>query len=80
MSIRGHTGTGSVGLEAISRGAGEATFIEMDPWVVSNVLQRNIVACGVAGEAAVHTTRAEDFLKRAAVTPRMAGGAFDYIR
>ena len=30
-------GTGSVGLEALSRGAGHCRFIELDHWVVSNV-------------------------------------------
>ena len=30
-------GTGSVGLEALSRGAAHCRFIELDHWVVSNV-------------------------------------------
>ncbi|KAJ6301978.1 hypothetical protein OIU77_016147 [Salix suchowensis] len=31
-----YSGTGSVGIEAISRGCSEVHFVEMDPWVVSN--------------------------------------------
>ncbi|GBF95605.1 hypothetical protein Rsub_08587 [Raphidocelis subcapitata] len=72
-------GTGSVGLEALSRGAGEAHFVELDPWVHRRVLAVNIDACGFAKAATRHTARAEDFLRRAAVAPRFAGGAFDFV-
>lgn len=44
-------GTGSVGLEALSRGAAEAHFVEMEPWVVSNVLKPNIASVIKAAEA-----------------------------
>jgi 16S rRNA (guanine(966)-N(2))-methyltransferase RsmD len=72
-------GTGSVGLEALSRGAGEAHFVELDPWVHRRVLAVNIEACGFAHAATRHTARAEDFLRRAAAAPRVAGGAFDFV-
>jgi 16S rRNA (guanine(966)-N(2))-methyltransferase RsmD len=72
-------GTGAVGIEALSRGCSEAHFVELSPWVASNCLQPNIEKCGVEGESIVHTTRAEDFLKRAATMPRFGGGAFDFI-
>lgn len=72
-------GTGSIGIEALSRGAREAHFIEMDPWVAKRVLTRNIAACGFERRAVTHTTRAEDFLRRALGSPRFAGGAFDYV-
>jgi 16S rRNA (guanine(966)-N(2))-methyltransferase RsmD len=72
-------GTGSVGLEALSRGVREAHFVEMDPVVVSKVLAHNIRACGFKGRAWTHTTKAEDFLRRAAELPRFAGGPFDFI-
>jgi hypothetical protein len=45
----------------------------------TQVLGRNIRACGFKGRAWTHTTKAEDFLRRAADLPRFAGGAFDYI-
>jgi 16S rRNA (guanine(966)-N(2))-methyltransferase RsmD len=72
-------GTGSIGIEALSRGAREAHFIEMDPWVAKRVLQRNIASCGFERRSVVHTTKAEDFLRRALGNPRFAGGSFDYV-
>lgn len=48
-------GTGSVGLEALSRGASHCQFIELDSWVVQKVLGPNIEACGGEGAAVVHT-------------------------
>jgi 16S rRNA (guanine(966)-N(2))-methyltransferase RsmD len=72
-------GTGSIGIEALSRGAREAHFIEMDPWVARRVLSRNIASCGFDRRAVTHTTRAEDFLRRALGNPRFAGGAFDFV-
>jgi 16S rRNA (guanine(966)-N(2))-methyltransferase RsmD len=38
-------GTGAVGLEALSRGAAAATFVEMDPWVSAAVLRPNLESC-----------------------------------
>lgn len=72
-------GTGSVGLEALSRGVREAHFVEMDPVVVQKILGRNIASCGFKGRATCHTSKAEDFLRRANQLPRFAGGAFDFI-
>lgn len=72
-------GTGSVGLEALSRGVREAHFVEMDQVVVSKILERNIKSCGFKGKAWTHTSKAEDFLRRSAAVPRFAGGAFDFI-
>lgn len=72
-------GTGAVGVEALSRGCGEAHFVEMSPWVVGNCLLPNLETAEVDSAAVVHTSKAEDFLKRAAGQPRFAGGAFDFI-
>jgi 16S rRNA (guanine(966)-N(2))-methyltransferase RsmD len=72
-------GTGSVGLEALSRGAAETHFVEMDPWVVKKVLGKNIDACGFRSRSLTHTSKAEEFLRRARELPRFAGGAFDFI-
>ncbi|GMP46783.1 hypothetical protein CsSME_00014818 [Camellia sinensis var. sinensis] len=33
-----YSGTGSVGIKALSRGCSEVHFVEMDPWVVSDGL------------------------------------------
>jgi 16S rRNA (guanine966-N2)-methyltransferase len=45
-------GTGAIGLEALSRGAIHATFVESDARVV-RVLSNNIRACGVADACAI---------------------------
>jgi 16S rRNA (guanine966-N2)-methyltransferase len=50
-------GVGSLGLEALSRGAGFVTFIETDPKVIA-VLKKNIEKAGYAGESKVIRTDA----------------------
>ena len=45
-------GTGALGFEALSRGAGHATFIERDR-VAQKVLQQNIQTLGVEGQAKI---------------------------
>lgn len=45
-------GTGAMGLEALSRGAARAVFVERDPSVVA-VIDRNIAALGLGPETAV---------------------------
>ena len=42
-------GTGAMGLEALSRGAAHATFIERDPAALA-VLRRNVAACGAEAD------------------------------
>lgn len=72
-------GTGSVGLEALSRGAESSHFVEMDPWVVRNVLGKNILSCDFRTASTCHTAKVEDFLRRAGASPSFAGGPFDFI-
>jgi 16S rRNA (guanine966-N2)-methyltransferase len=43
-----YAGSGALGLEALSRGAGHATFVESERAALS-VLERNIAAVGLAG-------------------------------
>ncbi len=45
-------GTGSVGLEALSRGCAEAHFIELDPWVCKKVREAGVGGC--CGKLAWH--------------------------
>ncbi|GAA0146679.1 RNA methyltransferase [Lithospermum erythrorhizon] len=73
-----YSGTGSVGIEAISRGCSEVHFVEMDPWVVSDVLRPNLEWTGFLDVSSIHTVRVESFLEHA---ENFAGknGAFDYI-
>ncbi|KAJ0452448.1 putative 16S rRNA (guanine(966)-N(2))-methyltransferase [Helianthus annuus] len=68
-----YSGTGSVGIEAISRGCSEAHFVEMDPWVVSDVLRPNLEWTGFLDNSVIHTVRVETFLERT------KGDPFDYI-
>jgi len=45
-------GTGSVGIEAISRGAHHATFIENMP-IAIKAIEKNLSICGFAGDASI---------------------------
>lgn len=73
-----YSGTGSVGIEAISRGCSEAHFVEMDPWVVSEVLRPNLEWTGFLDNSFIHTVRVENFLERAVVSSAK-DGPFDYV-
>jgi 16S rRNA (guanine966-N2)-methyltransferase len=53
-------GTGAVGLEALSRGASAATFVESDR-SACEILRRNIAAVGIEG-AELHRAQAASFL------------------
>ncbi len=56
-------GTGAFGLEALSRGARRATFVERDRRV-ADVLRRNIEALGLAAQTEVHVADLEPALGR----------------
>jgi 16S rRNA (guanine966-N2)-methyltransferase len=59
-------GTGAVGIEALSRGAASATFVESNPEALS-CIQENLVHCHLKGE--VRKQDAFDFLKKAPPAP-----------
>lgn len=40
-------------------------FVEMDPWVVSDVLRLNLECTGFLDVSVIHTVRVENFLERA---------------
>ena len=40
-------------------------FVEMDPWVVSNVLQPNLEWTGFLDVSVIHPVRVENFLEQA---------------
>ncbi|XP_048494230.1 uncharacterized protein LOC104887434 isoform X2 [Beta vulgaris subsp. vulgaris] len=73
-----YSGTASVGIEALSRGCSEVHFVEMDPWVVSNVLQPNLQWTGFLDVSVIHTVTVEKFLERAQQFVG-SGTTFDYI-
>ena len=56
-------GTGSLGIEALSRGAARSGFVEADRRQVA-VIRANLQAAGFADRADVHAARAEDALDR----------------
>ena len=56
-------GTGSLGIEALSRGAAHAGFVEADRRQIA-VIKANLQAAGFAERADVHMARAEDALGR----------------
>jgi 16S rRNA (guanine(966)-N(2))-methyltransferase RsmD len=57
-------GTGAIGIEALSRGAARVDFVESDR-VMTDLLEKNIAACGFQSRAEVHRTDAFKFLKKA---------------
>jgi 16S rRNA (guanine966-N2)-methyltransferase len=50
--LDGFAGTGAVGLEALSRGASHATFVERDRRAIA-VLRQNIAACRATSESRI---------------------------
>ncbi|CAI5472885.1 unnamed protein product [Closterium sp. Yama58-4] len=75
-----YSGTGSVGLEAMSRGCTQAHFVEMDPWVVSSVLSPNIEACSASSHTTIHPLKVESFLQQAEERgAEWVGGPFSFI-
>jgi 16S rRNA (guanine966-N2)-methyltransferase len=59
-------GSGALGIEALSRGAGSAAFVDRDPRAVA-AIRRNLTALGLEG-AAVHRRDALAFLHEASET------------
>src|SRR5881275_1933328 len=68
--LDGYAGTGAIGIEAISRGAAEVTFVEKDPRAVK-LIEANLAALGATG-AIIRAGFAD------AVT-RLGGQVFDLI-
>ena len=58
-------GSGALGIEALSRGAASATFVERDPAAL-RAIRTNLAACGLAAGAEVVRDDAVRFLGRAA--------------
>jgi 16S rRNA (guanine966-N2)-methyltransferase len=61
-------GTGALGIEALSRGAASATFVERDPSVL-RLLRDNLAAAGVDDRAVVIGGEAAAFVRRLQTTP-----------
>jgi len=67
-----YAGTGAVGIEALSRGAGHVTFVENDRRA-ADLIEQNLVRCGVTDRYAIIRV---EFARAAR---RLAGAAFDVI-
>jgi len=65
-----YAGSGALGLEALSRGAASATFVELNPPSL-RALRTNIATLGVADRATVHRGDALRYVEG------LAAGAFD---
>jgi 16S rRNA (guanine966-N2)-methyltransferase len=65
-------GSGALGLEALSRGAASATFVELNPPSL-RALHENITALGVESDVTVHRGDAMRFAER------LPEGAFDLV-
>ena len=65
-------GSGALGLEALSRGAASATFVELNPPSL-DALRQNIAALGVSDAVTIHRGDALRFVER------LAGGEFDLV-
>ena len=71
--LDGFSGSGAMGLEALSRGAAHATFVESDRRA-AEVIRRNIAACGFGDRSTVVTQPLERYLASAS-----AGRRFDLV-
>jgi 16S rRNA (guanine(966)-N(2))-methyltransferase RsmD len=71
-----YAGTGAVGIEALSRGAEFADFVEVNP-VSVRTIQGNLDKLGLADRGRVHRRKAEDVI----ANPSVLGhdGAYDLI-
>ena len=54
-------GTGSVGIEALSRGAAHATFVERDK-IAAKILANNVISLGLQNEAEIIPTSINNWL------------------
>ena len=60
-------GTGALGIEALSRGAASATFVDRDPAAVATI-RANLIATGLSGRATVTHRDVQRFLEETQAT------------
>jgi 16S rRNA (guanine966-N2)-methyltransferase len=58
-----YAGSGAIGIEALSRGAARASFVETSPASL-RLLRANLERTGLSGSAEVYSCSAETFLRR----------------
>ncbi len=74
--LDGYAGTGAVGIEAISRGAAEVTFVESDPRAVA-LIAENLARCGLKNGYAIIRGTVAQTLNRLVAAPAFV--PFDII-
>ena len=70
--LDGFSGTGAVGIEALSRGAASVTFVDSDARAI-RLIRDNLGRCGIKDRYAIIRARLAD------AAPRLSPGAFDII-
>jgi 16S rRNA (guanine966-N2)-methyltransferase len=70
--LDGYAGTGAVGIEALSRGAGHVTFVELDPRA-AKLIAHNLQRCAVTERYAIIRARFAD------AATRLPAGTFDLV-
>jgi 16S rRNA (guanine966-N2)-methyltransferase len=70
--LDGFAGTGAVGIEALSRGAAQVTFVESDPRAV-RLIERNLERCALEDRYAIIRVRFADAARRS------SPGSFDLV-
>lgn len=70
--LDGYAGTGAVGIEALSRGAGHVTFVESDPRAL-RLIERNLDRCAVTDRYAIIRAGFADAARA------LPAGAFDLV-
>jgi 16S rRNA (guanine(966)-N(2))-methyltransferase RsmD len=70
--LDGFAGTGAVGIEALSRGAAQVTFVESDPRAV-RLIERNLERCAVSDRYAIIRAGFADAARRS------FPGSFDLV-
>ena len=63
-----YAGTGAIGIEALSRGARQATFVEADS-AICRLLEANLRRCGYEHRSEIRRIDAADFLRRPPAEP-----------
>lgn len=69
-----YAGTGAVGIEALSRGAIDVTYVESNATALA-LLRRNIAGCGLMARTSIRSQTVQQFLSR----PESWGGPFDLV-
>lgn len=73
-------GTGSVGIEALSRGCRSCDFVELDDWTSSEVLRSNVDELDLHDRCSIHTESVHTYLKRhSRVAEFGEASAFDFV-